>query len=91
MTVYRSEYNKFLFHWFDTDEYKEEVYKNLGATINSINGSDLKKFEVPFPSVGEQNHIAKFLSNIDKKISIETNIYMLLKKKKQYLLSNLFI
>ena len=37
MSVYRSNHNLFIFHYFDTDEYKNEVHKNLGATINSIN------------------------------------------------------
>jgi restriction endonuclease S subunit len=68
MTVYRSPYNRFLFHWFDTEEYKKKVGANLGATINSINGSDLKKFKVPFPNVNEQEKIANFLCALDDKI-----------------------
>ena len=68
MSVYRSNHNLFIFHYFDTDEYKNEVHKNLGATINSINGSDLKKFKIPFPSLEEQQKIANFLSGIDGKI-----------------------
>ncbi len=74
MTVYRSPFNKFLFQWFDTLEYKEIVNKNLGATINSINGSDLKKFEVPFPEVKEQNKISQFLSLIDERIQTQKKI-----------------
>jgi type I restriction enzyme, S subunit len=68
MTIYRSNYNSFLFHWFDTDEYQKAVNLNLGATINSINGSDLKKFKIPFPCPEEQTKIANFLSSIDEKI-----------------------
>jgi len=68
MTVYRSCYNPFLFHWFDTDGFKNEVHKNLGATINSINGSDLKKFKIPLPCVEEQQKTANFLSALDVKI-----------------------
>lgn len=75
MAVYRSKYNRFLFHLFDADVYKKEVHKNLGATINSINGSDLKKFKFPFPSEPEQQQIATFLSAIDTKIeSMATQI-----------------
>lgn len=70
MTVYRSKYNRFLFHFFDSKHYKKEVHKNLGATINSINGSDLKKFVVPFPCEEEQTKIANFLSDIDLKIEV---------------------
>lgn len=69
MTVFRSKSNSYLFHYFDTDMYKNEVHKNLGATINSINGSDLKKFKIPFPCLQEQQKIATFLSSIDDKIT----------------------
>ena len=51
MTIYRSKYNSFLFHYFDSEEYNKEAHKNFGATTNSINGNDLKKFKVPFPSL----------------------------------------
>jgi len=75
MTVFRSKYSKYLFHFFDTDSYKKAVHRNLGATINSINGSDLKKFKVPFPSPEEQQKIASFLTALDAKIeSVATQI-----------------
>ena len=74
MSIYRSSFNKFLFHWFDTNEYKEIVHKNLGATINSINGSDLRKFKVPFPSMEEQEKIASFLSIVDERIQTQNKI-----------------
>ena len=70
MTIYRSDFNKFLFQWFDTKEYKDIINKNLGATINSINGGDLKKFKVPFPSIEEQNKISAFLSSLDSRIQL---------------------
>lgn len=70
MAVYRSDYNRFLFHLFDTDIYKKQVHRNLGATINSINGSDLKKFKLHLPSDDEQEKISTFLSSIDDKIEL---------------------
>ncbi|MEO6233048.1 MAG: restriction endonuclease subunit S [Ferruginibacter sp.] len=90
MTVYRSLYNKFLFHWFDTEKYKEAVYKNLGATINSINGSDLKKFEVPFPCTEEQQKIASFLSLLDERINTQNKIIEKLKSLIKILSEKLF-
>jgi type I restriction enzyme S subunit len=91
MTIYRSAYNEFLFNFFDSQHYKKEVHKNLGATINSINGGDLKKFKVPFPCIKEQTKIANFLSDIDVKIEalntkIENN-----KTFKKGLLQQMFV
>ena len=75
MTVLRGDQNKFLFQLLQTDVYKRNVYINLGATINSINGGDLKKFKFMFPSPDEQTKIADFLSAIDHKIeSVATQI-----------------
>lgn len=73
MTVYRSEFNNFLIHWFGSEDFFENVNLNLGATINSINGSDLKKFKIPFPSQKEQTKIAQFLAAIDEKIGLVGN------------------
>lgn len=68
MTVYRSEYNDFFFQLFDTDIYNKEVNKNLGATINSINGKDFKRFLMPLPPKVERVKIASILSDWDDAI-----------------------
>ena len=68
MTVFRGASNKFISHWLKTPMFFKEVHKNLGATINSINGSNLKKFKTFFPKEQEQEKIASFLTSVDTKI-----------------------
>jgi type I restriction enzyme S subunit len=65
MSIFRSDCGKFLFQWFDSDRYKKQVHQNLGATINSINGADLRKFKLAVPVVQEQQKIADFLGSVD--------------------------
>ncbi len=68
MSIYRSQNNRFLIQWFWGNDFKREVHKNLGATINSINGSNLKKFKLCLPSLPEQQKIASFLTAIDSRL-----------------------
>lgn len=65
MAIFRSEFSEYLFQIFGTDLYQKEIHKNLGATINSINGSDLKLFKIPVPPIPEQLKIASILSTWD--------------------------
>lgn len=90
MSVYRSKYNIFLYQWFSSEFFFEAVKRNLGATINSINGSDLKKFVVAFPSLSEQQKIADCLSSLDEIISLESQKLDSLKSYKKGLLQKLF-
>ena len=68
MSIFRSDYNMYIFQLFDTEYYYKEIYKNLGATINSINGGNLKKMKFPMPQKKEQKKIAKVLSTCDQAI-----------------------
>lgn len=69
MAVFRSDYNNYLYQIFGTDLFQKEIHKNLGATINSINGSDLKLFKLPIPPQPEQQKIAEILSTWDDAIT----------------------
>ena len=90
MTVFRGESNKFISHWFHSSIYYKEVHKNLGATINSINGSDLKKFKTIFPLKPEQQKIAVFLSAVDNKIEQLSKKQELLGEYKKGLMQKIF-
>ena len=89
MSVYRSELNKFFFHLFDTDIYNKEVHKNLGATINSINGSDLRNFIMPLPPKNERIQIATILSDWDEAIDKTDALIEKLQLRKKGLLQQL--
>ena len=90
MTVFRGESNKFISHWFHSSIYYKEVHKNLGATINSINGSNLKKFKTIFPLKPEQQKIAAFLTAVDNKIEQLSTKQVLLGEYKKGLMQQIF-
>jgi len=90
MTVFRGESNKFISHWFHSSIYYKEVHKNLGATINSINGSNLKKFKTIFPLKPEQQKIAAFLTAVDNKIEQLSKKQALLGEYKKGLMQQIF-
>lgn len=81
MTVFRGSYNDYLIHVFNTDIYNREIHRNLGATINSINGSDLKEFKIPLPPLPEQQKIAAILSTWDEAISKTQQLINQLKER----------
>lgn len=71
MTLYRSIYPTYVFQLFQSNLFYRQVNKNLGATINSINTSDLHKFKFLIPSnQNEIKKIATVLINADKEIEL---------------------
>ena len=91
MTVLRGKQNRFVFQLLQTDVYKRNVHINLGATINSINGSDLKRFKFWFPSVSEQTKIANFLTALDRKIESVAHQIAHTQSFKKGLLQQMFV
>jgi len=53
--------------------------------------SEIEPIEISLPNYHQQNQIANILSKIDEKIKIESNIFTLQTKQKQYFLANIFI
>jgi type I restriction enzyme S subunit len=66
MMLFRSESSAYLYQLFNSEMYNRQVYRNLGATINSINSSDFYEFKFPFPPLPEQKAIADLLSTWDE-------------------------
>lgn len=90
MTVFRAYQPSFIFQLFQTDLYSNQVKADLGATINSINGSNLLKYKFVVPRPNEQQKIANFLSSIDDEIAAQAHKIERLKEHKKGLMQGLF-
>ncbi len=90
MTIYRSKLNDYIFQFFGTELYKRQVHRNLGATINSINNNDLRKFLLPLPPKTEQENIAKVLITWDKAIEKLSALITAKKQQKKALMQSIF-
>lgn len=89
MMLFRSKQNQYLYQLFSSDMYNKQVYRNLGATINSINSSDFYKFRFPFPPLPEQKAIAALLSTWDKAIEKTERLIQAKEKRFKWLLREL--
>lgn len=90
MTVFRTPSAKFVFQLFQTSAYQKQVDGDLGATINSINGSQFIRYKFCVPKPLEQQKIADCLSSIDKLITVQTQKLEALKSHKNGLMQQLF-
>ncbi len=90
MTIFRTKYSSYVFQLFQTEMYHGQVAKNLGATINSINNSDLLEFVFPFPSDEKEiRDISFILECFDREISILRYIRFSYQSQKQGLMQQL--
>lgn len=91
MTIFRSPTAKFVFQLFQTDSYQNQVDADLGATINSINGSKFLKYKFCVPKEPEeQQKIADCLSSLDDLITAQNQKVETLKQHKKGLMQQLF-
>ena len=90
MTVFRADTSSFVFQLFQSDRYQKQVAGDLGATINSINGSQLLKYEFMVPKPAEQKRIANFLVSLDALITTANQELDTLKTHKKGLMQQLF-
>ena len=90
MTVFRSSSAKFIIQLFQTEAYEKQVAADLGATINSINGNQLKKYMFLVPKSEEQKVIADFLASLDDLIAAQSQKIDALKTHKKGLMQQLF-
>ena len=91
MSVYRSQYNRFIAYLMQTPWFFEQVQMNLGARINQITTGTLNEFTFDFPCLEEQTKIANFLSAIDQKIDVVSEQLEQAKLWKKGLLQQMFV
>lgn len=70
MSVFRTEFYKFIFYQFQSDSIKNQIEEMMGATINQITNKDMSELIVAMPSCSaEQTAIANVLSDTDALLS----------------------
>lgn len=89
MMLFRSKHYQYLYQLFSSEMYNKQVYRNLGATINSINSSDFYKFRFLFPPLPEQKAIAALLSTWDEAIEKTERLIQVKEKRFKQLLNDL--
>ncbi len=90
MTVFRSSSAKFVHQLFQTESYNRQVSADLGATINSINTSQLSKYKFYIPNLGERQKVADCLSSLDDLIATQSQKLDALNAHKIGLMQQLF-
>jgi type I restriction enzyme S subunit len=68
MAVFRSRNNDFIYQLFQTGEYRKQVQRNLGATINQITNKNIRDFKFLFPAPTQQQVIVEVLGVWDDAI-----------------------
>lgn len=90
MTGIRSNYYQFINALLDTEKFKQEIDKNLGATINQITTGNFKKMKFIFPNNGEMRKIGSFFEELDNTITLLQRELKLLQQTKQGFLQKMF-
>jgi type I restriction enzyme, S subunit len=81
MSIFRSEFNQFIFHQFSSNIIKSQIKRIITSQIKQLTNENLNSFRIIFPPLSEQQKITSILSNIDKQITQQqshlTNLYTL--------------
>ena len=83
------EFSQFLFR---SNKFRNEIVKLAqGSTRYNMSKTEFLKIKITLPVKDEQIKIAKFLSKLDAKINLETELLNQFENQKKYLLQNLFV
>ncbi|MEW6183594.1 MAG: restriction endonuclease subunit S [Bacillota bacterium] len=73
MSVFRSEYDDYIFQVFRSDFVQKQIRNNSNATINQITKKDFENIVIPVPpTLTEQTAIATILSDMDNELEALT-------------------
>ncbi|WP_205161228.1 MULTISPECIES: restriction endonuclease subunit S [Arenibacter] len=68
MSIYRSDFSKYIFHSFQSSIIQKQIDETMGATINQLTNKNLAEFKIPLPPLTEQKAITQVLSDTDNLI-----------------------
>ncbi|MGV0752083.1 restriction endonuclease subunit S [Empedobacter brevis] len=84
--------DNFLYQYLKTDFFNREVLKNVeGGVRDYLFYDNFARIKFDLPCIEEQKKIADYLSSIDSKIDIQSQLLHKFEEQKRYLLANLFI
>lgn len=84
--------DNFLYQYLKTDFFNREVLRNVeGGVRDYLFYDNFARIKFGLPCIEEQKKIADYLSSIDSKIDVESQLLHKFEKQKRYLLANLFI
>ena len=90
MTGFRSKKPAFINALLDTNNFHQEIEKNLGATINQITNGAFKQMSFSFAKPNEQTKIGNYFQNLDKLIEQKEKKYQKLGQLKKAMLEKMF-
>lgn len=90
MTGIRSSDNQFIETLLNTEQFKREINKNLGATINQITTSQFKKMRFHVSKQKENKQIGVLFTYLDNSINLHENYLQLLYNFRSFLLQKMF-
>lgn len=81
MSLYKSDFSRYIFQYFQTNSIKKQIEENMGATINQITNKSLSNFVIAIPqNHNEQESIIEALTDTDNLIQ---SVEKLINKKKK--------
>jgi type I restriction enzyme, S subunit len=89
MIIFRTENYEFVRFLIQSDWFLTQVSRDVGATINSINNSNLLKYRFAFPPLDEQLKISNIMNSIERRIDSKKQKFAQTQSLKKSLMQDL--